>query len=382
MILASVSIFLAIAYAGLIFAYCRAWRKIPHWALPEGFLPKASITVLIPVRNEAVNIGACLQSILQGSYPPNLLEIIVLDDFSEDDLSGQLPESVQTLGRLKTLKLSDHLPSEARYSANKKKAIELGVARASGEIIVTTDADCVVPKDWLLLIAAYFEVLQPKMLCAPVNFFQEKNLFQRFQSLDFLGMMGVTGAGYQLGWHQMANGANLAYQKDVFEAVGGYTGNTALASGDDMFLVQKVNAHWPGSVVFLKNQEATVQTEASHSLSSFWQQRIRWGAKNAALPSWGLRLSLLLVLLFCWDILINLALTIAGIVSWKILLFQIVVKAAFDFFFLFEMCRFFKREDLIRWFWPSFFLHTTYIAFIGAASILFKKYEWKGRQTK
>lgn len=225
------------------------------------------------------------------------------------------------------------------------------------------------------------------LLAAPVAFHREQNLLQRFQSLDFLGLMGITGAGIRLGFQRMGNGANLAYSKAVFEAVGGFAGNDNVASGDDMFLIQKVAARWPGSVFFLKNPAATVLTEAPASWRSFLQQRLRWGTKNAALPEWPVRLVLLAVFLFCSSILINSVLAFLALIGFlsnsilllTILLGQILVKAAFDYVFLREMCYFFNRKDLMRWFIPSFFLHILYVSLLGAASIFFRKYEWKGR---
>ncbi|MDO8366417.1 MAG: glycosyltransferase [Saprospiraceae bacterium] len=384
----------SITYGYLLIVYRRGWKALPTVRFQKDFDEKTSITVLIPARNEAGNMEACLRSVLGGSYPHNLLEVIVLDDFSEDktaEIVQQLSESLipkksGSGSSISCIRLADQLPPEARFQPNKKKAIQLGVARAKGEIIVTTDADCIVPKDWLRHIAYAFENAPIKMVCGPVVFHHENNLLQRFQSLDFLGLMGITGAGYPLGWHQMANGANLAYRKEAFEAVNGYAGNEHLASGDDMFLVQKVAKRWPGSIAFLKNSDATVLTEAAPGLHSFWQQRLRWGTKNAALPNWPLRLSLLTVFLFCWSIWINLAFIFfylwtdkAYIILW-IFLFQIAVKAFFDYVFLSEMCRFFNRKDLLRWFWPSFFMHTAYIPLVGTASIFMKKYQWKGRR--
>lgn len=379
---AALSGLLSLGYAALINAYLRGWRALPENRLTRDFSPKSRITVLIPARNEADHIASCVQSILAGSYPSALLEVLVLDDFSADETAQIVGDKLQVA---RVIRLADHLPLEARLTPNKKKAIELGVAQAKGEIIVCTDSDCLAPKDWLIQLAAAFENPQTQMVCAPVVFHREQNLLQRFQSLDFLGLMGITGAGIQLGWHQMANGANLAYRKQAFETVGGYAGNEHLASGDDLFLAQKFSRRWPGSVVFLKNYSAAVQTEAMPDLRSFWQQRLRWGTKNAALPDWPLRLSLLMVFLFCWSIWGNVCLSIADAERGSItaygylLIFQIAVKAISDYLFLSEMGRFFHRKDLLRWFWPSFFLHTVYIAIIGLASLVFKKYTWKGR---
>jgi len=384
-----VSIFLSVAYAALLIFYLYGWRALPEWPiLRRGWEPTTRVSVIIPARNESANIEACLRSIVEGAYPPNSLEIIVIDDHSTDEttsivkqFSGSSPVAVRLLS------LSDFISSGEVVFSHKKKALEAGIAHATGGLIVTTDADCIVPKNWLRLLVSVFELKKEvKILAAPVAFHREKGLLQHFQSLDFLGLMGITGAGIRLGWQRMGNGANLAYPKSVFEAVGGFSGNENKASGDDMFLIQKVAKRWPDGVFFLKNPDATVLTKAKSTWRDFLQQRLRWGTKNAALPEWPVRLALLTVFLFCWSILTNSVLAICDASNdahfLTILLSQIFVKAIFDFILLREMCRFFKRENLLRWFVPSFFIHTLYIPLVGMASLFFKKYEWKGRRVE
>jgi cellulose synthase/poly-beta-1,6-N-acetylglucosamine synthase-like glycosyltransferase len=393
-LLSTGSFFLTLAYAVLLLLYRHGWRTLPGWDIPGGWSPAARISVVIAARNEAARIGACLRSIMEGTYPPDLLEIIVVDDFSEDGTAG----AVQRLSRewkiagidapgIWVLQLADALQPGEPLASHKKKAIEWGIAHAGGDLIVTTDADCIAPADWLRLIASYFDRHPDAAIVAgPVAFHHERNWLQRFQSLDFLGLMGITGAGIRLGRQRMGNGANLAYPKAIFEAVGGFDGNAGRASGDDMFLIQKVAARWPGGVFFLKNRAATVLTEAEADWRAFFRQRLRWGTKNAALPEWPVRLVLLAVFLFCWSIWINAGRVVLGVPASGsihpavVLSLQLAVKATADFFFLRGMCRFFKREDLLRSFVPSFFLHTLYIPLVGTASLFFKKYEWKGRK--
>lgn len=380
------SIGLLFTYVLLLGRYLYGWRALPGWRIPPEWKPNTRISVLIPARNEAANIRACLLSILEVSYPAHLLEIIVVDDHSGDgtaevvrQFSGDFNLSENSAPALVLLSLAGHLKPDEVVRSFKKKALEIGIARAKGDLIVTTDADCIAPKDWLLLVTSVFEEKKEvKILASPVAFHREYNLLQRFQSLDFLGLIGITGAGIQLGRQRMGNGANLAYPKAAFEAIGGFTGNEHRASGDDMFLIQKVAAQWPGSVFFLKTPAAAVLTEAKADWRSFFQQRLRWGTKNAALPEWPVRLALLAVFLFCWSIWLNLFRWNApGFVLLAV--FQLLVKAIADYAFLREMCRFFKREDLLRWFVPSFFLHTLYIPLVGTASLFVKKYEWKER---
>lgn len=389
----AISIFLAIAYAALMLLYLYGWRTLPEWRIPQrDWNPTTRVSVVVPARNEVANIEACLRSIVEGTYPPDLLEIIVIDDHSKDATASAVTQfSRNSPAAIRLLSLADFIPPEETVFSHKKKALEVGISQATDSLIVTTDADCIVPKEWLRLLVSVFEVKKEvKILTAPVAFQHEKGLLQYFQSLDFLGLMGITGAGIRLGRQRMGNGANLAYPKSVFEAVGGFEGNENRASGDDMFLIQKIAARWPGGVFFLKNPDATVLTEAKSTWHGFLQQRLRWGTKNAALPEWPVRLALLLLFLFCWSILINTVLFVGSVIFGvfaegnlpEILLFQIFLKAIFDYIFLSEMCRFFKRKDLLRWFVPSFLLYTLYIPLLGTASLFFKKYQWKGRQVE
>lgn len=387
-----ISLLLSIAYAGIMVRYLRGWLALPKWRIPTGWEAKTLVTILIPARNEAGHIADCLQSILDGSYPPHLLEIMVIDDFSEDDtasiVSGIAQAQQGKTAGIRLLRLSEILPPDAAGRANKKPAIEQGIARASGELIVTTDADCIAGKDWLRILVSRFEApsqpdQRPVLVTGPVLFHREQNGVQYFQSLDFLGLMGITGAGIQQGFQHMGNGAHLAYYRSVFQAVDGYEGNRQTASGDDMFLIQKVAAQFPGRIAFLKNASAAIRTDAKPDWRSFVQQRLRWGTKNAGLPEWPVRLILLAVFLFCWSIWINIIALLFMQETYELvqtIVVQIVIKIFFDWILLSEMCRFFKRTDLVRWFLPSFFLHTLYIPLVGTTSLFYKKYAWKGRK--
>lgn len=364
---------LALSYFALQIHYVRVWRRMPVWNIPPDWEPQTKVTVLIPARNEAAHISACLQSVRAVSYPEDLLEVLVIDDFSEDETAAI---ALQTAG-VRVLRLSDQ---EDSGSGGKKKAISIGVAAAQGTLIVTTDADCLVPNDWLRLLVSLYEAKRPGAIAAPVAIHRERNTLQFFQTLDLAGMMGITGAGIQLGWHRMGNGANLCYPKTSFEAVGGFSGNTHLASGDDLFLLQKIVRR--EQVLFLKNVAATVLTEAPASFRAFAQQRLRWGSKTTALPETGVKLALVLIFLLCSSLLFNLLLMAFWPALGILALGQLALKALADYILLSDMCRFFKRRDLMFWFWPSFVLHTMYVAAIGAWSLLLTQYSWKGRRLK
>lgn len=368
---------LALAYALEIVRSLRHWKKLPECDLPPGFDATTKITVVIPARNEAANIVACLQSLLHQDYPEALMEVVVVDDFSSDDTVGLVRQCADP--RVRLLELRDFVQPKG-LNSYKKKALETGIAAASGILIATTDADCVLPPLWLKNLAFLHQEKQAAFVAGPVSFFEEKNLLERFQSLDYLGMMVLTGAAIQRGQPHLANGANLAYPKAVFEAVGGFSGTDHLASGDDMLLLQKITKQHAQTIHFAKSDKALVLTHAKATLPEFLSQRLRWASKSAAFRNAGLLWTLGVVFALCWAILLSAL--IAPFAGFKILgLFALLflIKSAADYALLSTACRYFGRPDLLRFFWLAQVLHIAYIAFIGLASMFRKHYVWKGR---
>lgn len=359
--------------------YLLGWRSILIWEIPQTFSPHTKVTILIPARNEADNIIACLQSILAQEYPSHLFEIIVVDDHSEDDTVTKIQQLQQN--NIRILALKDFIENRDQLQSFKKKAIEIGVKKSFGKLIVSTDADCVVPKNWLNYIVSFYEKKQYKFIAAPVNFFDEKSLFEKFQSLDFLGMMGVTGAGIQGRFMNMCNGANMAYEKQAFYEVDGFNGIDDIASGDDMLLLQKMVKRFPNQIAFLKNKNATVLTRGKPDLKSFSQQRIRWGSKSGNHQEFQMLLTLVFVFFFCVSIVVNFFLLpfFFTELGW-VFLVQLIVKTIIDFFYLNHMTNFFQRKDLMKIFFPAQLFHIIYIFVIGLLVNLVKEYRWKGRK--
>lgn len=374
------AIVLAGAYALEIARTLRHWKRLPECTVPFGFKATTRITVVIPARNEAANIGSCLQSLLQQDYPPELMEVIVVDDFSSDDTPTLVRRAADQ--RVRLLELRDFVPP-AGLIAYKKKALETGIASASGALIATTDADCVLPPLWLKTLAFLHQEKQAAFIAGPVSFFEEKNLLERFQSLDYLGMMVLTGAAIQRGQPHLANGANLAYPKIVFDAVGGFSGTDHLASGDDMLLLQKIAKQHAPNAHFAKSNKALVLTHAKPTLPEFLSQRLRWASKSAAFRNLGLLWTLGVVFGLCWAILLS-ALLVPFVGFKMLFLFGLLflVKSVADYALLSTACRYFGRPDLLRFFWPAQFLHIAYIAFIGLVSVFRKSYVWKGRSVE
>ncbi len=379
LIFSAIGLLVAVTYIFIISKYLRGWRAVPEWNLPKGFQPKTKVSIIVPARNEEANILPCLRALASQNFPPEMFEVIVVDDLSTDATSRLVSDFSKKNPNVKLVNLSDFLES-GEVKSFKKKAIETAIGQATGQLIATTDADCIVPENCLALLVSFFEKKQVQFIAAPVALHSERNLLERFQSLDLLGMMGVTAAGIRLRWMNMCNGANLAYPKAAFHAVGGFAGIDQVASGDDVLLMQKMAARFPQGIGFLKNTGATVLTQGKPDLPAFISQRLRWATKSAGHLEWSTTIVLGMVFFFCCSIVAALLLSLAW--GWKCLglaLALLAVKLVADYFFLGEMSRYFGRQDLMRSYLPSQFLHIVYIVVVGILGNLKKKYEWHGR---
>lgn len=370
-------------YVAFMWRYISGWWSLPFFQKNKNNKNTTTITVLIPARNEQDKLPATLNAVLTQNYPDHLYEIIVIDDHSTDNTAQIIIDFCENFSNVKLIRLAEYIDANVVQSF-KKKAIEIGVQNSENELIVQTDADCVMGNDWLKIIADYYEQHQPKFIAAPVIFFDEKNTFQRFQSLDFVGMMGVNGAGIFRKFHYLCNGANLAYKRETFDEVNGFEGIDQQASGDDLMLLQKIAKHHPNDIAFLKNIAATTYTTPKRSLREFMQQRIRWATKTTNYPDKGVTVTWALIWLFCISIPVNL---LAGIFVPALLwlgLAQLAIKIVLDYIFLASVATSLDRKDLVRMsvYIPSIFLELTYVIVIGLLGLFVKKYEWKGRQVQ
>ncbi|MCB0638430.1 MAG: glycosyltransferase [Lewinella sp.] len=363
-------IVLATVYAGLLGYLWRAWRQLPAYspAPPESEFP--FLTVLVPARNEADLIEACLQSLLRQDY--SNFEVIVIDDHSEDHTVARVRAFRDP--RLRLLKLADYLPAGRPIVAYKKAALELGIRHARGDYLVMTDADCVAPATWLTHLTKPLAD-GAAWVSAPVRIAEARGWLGTLQALDVAGTMILTGASFQLGRPLLANGANLLIKRTLFEAVDGYTGNAHRASGDDVFLLQKVVKQYTREMAFVRNQEATVATSAVSGWGNFLRQRLRWATKSSDYRDPYLLGFQGLVFLLDAALLITPFLTPLAWLAW-------LIKAGADYGFLRRAARSFQLLIDWRWFPVLDILHTTYVVLIGLLAFLPVRIRWKGRSSR
>jgi cellulose synthase/poly-beta-1,6-N-acetylglucosamine synthase-like glycosyltransferase len=364
-----------IPYAILLLLYRRWWSKLKTTTVPDSFTASTSFTILIPARNEEQNITGCLQSIQELNYPKKLVQVIVIDDFSDDRTAGV----VKQFADVQVIELKDLL--KEKINSYKKKAIEVGVEQATGSYIVTTDADCVVPSNWLRNFAYIIQQTPTVFIAAPVAMKEESSAIKLFQSLDFLSLQGITAASVGAGFHSMCNGANLCYSKEAFYKVDGFKGVDHIASGDDMLLMHKLYKQFPNEVHYCKAADSIVLTNPVETIAEFFRQRIRWASKADKYDDKRIFAVLLLVYLLNAFLLILFIAACFNSGLWILLVNSLLFKTAVELVFLVSVAGFFQKEMLLLWFplaQPFHIVYTVIAGWLGK----FGNYEWKGRTVK
>ena len=382
-------------YTLLILYYWKSWLSIPNY--PQGTAckpqttdhkPQTRISVIIPARNEEEFIARCLDSVCHQSYPKHLFEVLVVDDHSTDKTAAIINSYADKNVRLIALK--DFIPA-GEINSYKKKAIEIAIGQSTGELIVTTDADCFAKQNWLQTIAAFYEEHQPEFIAAPVSIDCSNKFIEFFQGLDFMVLQGITGASVYKNIHSMCNGANLAYTRKAYEEVGGFAGIDNIASGDDMLLMHKIYKHHPDKVMFLKSKDVIVHTAPVNSIKEFFNQRIRWASKADKYDD--KRIFAVLMLVYLVNVLLLVLPIIAlfnnvqysmfntqySIISvWLLLL---LLKTITELIFLYPVANFFGKQSMLLMFplmQPFHIIYTVIAGWLGK----FGSYSWKERKVK
>jgi len=370
---------LMVGYMLLLFHYRKSWQSIPDFIYRET-INNTFISVIVAARNEEKNIGKLIAAIKKQNYPSHLFELIIVDDHSTDKTAEVIKPFLSNQIRLIPLQLADKVTV-----AYKKAAINFGIKNSKGDLIITTDADCIMSENWLSTIASFYEQFYPKMIVMPVVIKNNHSFLGLFQTLDFMSLQGITGAAVHKKIHGMCNGANLAYTRNVFDEVNGFEGIDHIASGDDMLLMQKISKKYKNEILFLKSKNVIVETEPETNITGFINQRIRWASKadkyedKLLFPILLLvyLINLFLIVMFFCGMFFNFEFSILNFYFFLLL----TIKTATELYFLLPVSRFFGYTKLLWWFpffQPFHIIYTVIAGWLGK----FGSYRWKGRVLK
>ncbi len=328
--------------------------------------PQTGFTIIVPFRNEEKNLPKLLNSFSKLNYPQDLFEVILVDDSSSEKF------------QVSSFKFQVSVIENVRISNSPKKdAITTAMQHVKTDWVITTDADCLVPENWLLVFDNYIQENKVSMLAGAVTYDCGNSFLDHFQQLDLTSLQGATVGSFGLNKGFMCNGANFAYKKSLFENLNGFEGNDKIASGDDVFLLQKAIAKFPNEVLYLKAQEAIVATKPTENWKSLFYQRVRWAAKTSSYKSTFGKALGLIVFLGNFSFVIGFFEVLFGIVSYPLFVLFAFVKFLIDFILLSITNRFLTKTK-IKSLLMSSLLYPFFSSTVALYS-LFGSYEWKGR---
>ena len=374
MIYIGVALGFSVLYFLLQFRYLYYWKRTPMLSVPPHFSGVVGVTIIIVARNEEKSIGRCLKGIIAQTYSPDLMDIIVVDDHSTD---GTLQE-IYTIGhpKIRVFALKD-FPTYIHGNAFKKSGITLAADKAIFENIIVTDADCMHSTDWLRTMMFHFQPPHVAFQTAPVLILEGNSLLVKMQEMEQLILMLITGSCIQSRTHDLANGANMAFRKSAFLKVRGFEGNYKYASGDDMFLIEKMRDAFPDQISFVKSIEATVYAEGKQNWNALLKQRLRWAGKNKGLQNKSIQTTWYFIGAYHVLLIVFLLLALIHTTSLWPFLIMITIKWIADFLLLSTATTFFGRTALMKYFIPLQFLYSYYVLRLGLMMMLGRKGDWQ-----
>jgi poly-beta-1,6-N-acetyl-D-glucosamine synthase len=331
---------------------------------------KTKTCIIVCARNEERNIEACIRSILEQNFDRSLLELIVVNDASED----------------KTLEIAQIIlqNSEVRFQIisnpakeGKKRSITKAIALSSSELIITRDADTyTVSSDWLRSLVSFYEETSAALIIAPVEIEAQNDLLSQLQKFETAALSILTG-GYALNHHAfLCNGANLAFTKTLFNEIEGYKKHMYLVSGDDVLFLEDVKKKYSEKIGYIKQKRAAVVTYPLKGIGELFSQKIRWSKKVNANPN---PLNLFIGVTILLVHLLSLFFILKAVFVCRISAFGLIfisTRLIIDFLLLFLGSAYFNKAVKWLWFLPLSFIYSVYVVLVSLLSLVVKP-KWK-----
>lgn len=358
-----ISLSVALVYAILIFVFAKGWDKTALFTAEPESVPDPWLSVVVACRNEALQLPSHLLA-LQNQSIRNF-ELILVNDNSSDDTSVVMESAKSSFNNITIVDCKGN---------GKKQALKAGIQVASGELIVTTDADCRPHPEWIATICSFMHRHPTDLLIGPVNTHRPNSFREKLQQLEFVTLVasgaGAAGAGLPI----MCNGANLAFTKKAW-----LESQTDLheeqISGDDVFLLLSIKKR-KGTIRFLKSEKAMVTTAVAPDLKSFVRQRMRWTSKAPAYTDFHLILTALSVFGISVVQLALLFLSFLSVQYFIGFLTVFCIKLLIDFIFCMKIKDFFSLQLSLQLLLSLSFLYPFYITTVVVLTATSRKKKW------
>ena len=334
-----------------------------------------TVSIIIAVKNGSQSLDRLLKSLIQQTYSGKM-EFIIVDDHSSDN-------SIEIIKKYK--KNNDKIVITQSNHGNenlshKKKALDAGIKIAKGDVLLFSDVDCILPKNWVNDIMLKFN----NKINYVVGYSEvqtSSNLVTLFQRFDFFMLMNATHASINRNWYWACSGQNQAYKKSVFNKNNGFNEIAKCLQGDDTLFFQMSNKNIKQfNAVFSFNKKNKIFSRKEKKMVSFLKQRIRWSGD--AIKTWRFNkyffLMSICTFITNFVLFLNLFLFIFKFISLNQFFIPLIIKFIIEYSLALKGTKVhsFKYSIFEFIFW--FLLQPPYIITIGIGSFFQDHISWKG----
>ena len=369
-ILLNIILIISALYLICIFAFTYGLYNLKERFFTFNKKNELKVSVLIAARNEENNIERLLKSLYNQTFVKDLFEVIIIDDHSKDNTLLIVENFIKENNDI-------NIKIFSADKEGKKFAISQALHLAHNELVIVTDADCVLKTTWIESIVNFYNEKKCKMILAPVLLSPAETFFEKIQVLEHLSLIGSTAGSANIGFPVMCNGANMAYEREAALEVEKFRKDFNIPSGDDMFLMEQfVKNYGHQSVKFLLSKSAIVETKTCKTVSEFFRQRRRWVSKTKAYTNWKILTTAFIVLFFNLSI-VSLFVSAFFIPAlWSLYFLITLLKFFIDFPLLKNITSFMNQSSLLKWTLPLEFIYPFYVVFTAISGMLINV-KWK-----
>ena len=334
---------------------------------------KSKISIIIVAQNEEKTIPRCLKSLAQLTYPHDKMEWILVNDRSDDKTEELMLKFADNHNHTQVITI-DSLPE--KYTGKCYGLIQ-GVKTSSGEILFFTDADCLIPPNWIQSTLAQYDentgmvggflVLDKKEETAP--------LFHRLQTLDWINITAVGSVWANFNYPLSVFGNNFSIKREVYEKAGGFK-SIEKHWIEDYALVHNVRSRTDKTIRIHLDRENLVYTRPADNLRELYHQRKRWAIGGRSHNVLGF---FLMSIAFLVHLLIPISI-ITGKILAGLLAFLCILMA--DTLFLSYPLNKLGRTDLMKWIIPYELFYFAYSIFFAPVLLFARKVQWKSSGVK
>ena len=369
-ILLNIILIISALYLICIFAFTYGLYSLKERFFTFNKKNDLKVSILIAARNEENNIERLLKSLYNQTFAKDLFEVIIIDDQSKDNTFLIFENFIKENNDI-------NLKIFSADKEGKKFAISQALHLAHNDLVIVTDADCVLKTTWIESIVNFYKEKKCKMILAPVLLSPAETFFEKIQVLEHLSLIGSTAGSANIGFPVMCNGANMAYEREAALEVEKFRKDFNIPSGDDMFLMEQfVKNYGHQSVKFLLSKSAIVETKTCKTVSEFFRQRRRWVSKTKAYTSWKILTTAFIVLFFNLSI-VSLFVSAFFIPAlWSLYFLLTLLKFFIDLPLLKNITSFMNQSGLLKWTLPLEFIYPFYAVFTAISGMLINV-KWK-----